>query len=164
MRCARSNALSALCADGGQMVVELAVLVPVVIVVSLTVFNLMRFMEVCARFDRIALDAVISQGVAPEGEQSELSAVSAIESCIEDALGSHRCSVRVEAQPARSLSRPSRGLSFPVSPLLTSFRCTLTYQPWPGSFIIAGMVYASPFELTHVRTIVVDRYRPGVVV
>lgn len=150
--------------ERGQMAVELAVLVPVVIVVGLTIFNLMRFIEVCAIFDRVALDAVVSQGVAPNGEQTEIAAVGAVRSCIEDALSSSRCSVSVSARDVATFGRPTRGLTFPVSPLLTDFVCTLTYRPWPSSFVIAGVTYDSPIALTHSRSIVIDRFRPGVVV
>lgn len=62
----------------GQMTVELAVLVPVVIVVALTVFNLMRFVSACSAFDRIAADAVVSQGVSPKGE-TKAAAVNEVE-------------------------------------------------------------------------------------
>ena len=57
------------------MTVELAVVTPVVIVVALVVLNLMWFIEACAAFDQAALDAVVSHGVAPAGEQSQLAAV-----------------------------------------------------------------------------------------
>ncbi len=150
--------------ESGQMIVELAALVPVVVVVSLTIFNLMRFIEVCAVFDRVALDAVVSQGVAPSGEQTEIVAVGAVRSCIEDALSSSRCSVSVSVRDVSTCGRPTRGLTFPVSPLLTDFVCTLTYRPWPSAFVIAGVVYDSPLALTHTRSIVIDRFRPGVVV
>lgn len=150
--------------ESGQMVVELAVLVPVIIVVALTLLNLLRFVEACAVFDRVALDAVVSQGVAPAGEQSELVAVGAVQSCIVDALASDRCTVEVSVADISSLPRARRGLAFPVSPLLTDFTCTLSYRPWPGSFVIAGVTYESPVVLTHTRSIVIDRFRPGVVV
>lgn len=146
------------------MTVELAVMVPVVIVVGLTVFNLMRYIEVCAVFDHVALDAVLSQGVAPSGEQMESVAVSSVCSCIEDALGSERCSVSVEARDVSPALHDAQGLVFPVSPLLTDFVCTLSYRPWPSSFVIAGVSYDSPVVLTHTQSIVVDRFRPGVVV
>jgi len=150
--------------ESGQMAVELAVLVPVVLVVALTALNLMRFVEACAVFDRVALDAVISQGVAPSGAQQELTAVAAVESCIDSALASDRCTVSVVAQGASQPTKAGTGLTFPVSPLLTTFVCTLSYHPWPGSFTIAGVAYDSPLVLTHSRSIVVDRFRPGVVV
>ena len=48
--------------QSGQMTVELAVLVPVVIVVALIVANLMEFVDACAAFDRLSLDEVIAEG------------------------------------------------------------------------------------------------------
>ena len=150
-------------ADEGQMAVELAVLIPVVIVVALTAFNLMRFVELCAAFDHVALDAVISQGVSSEGEQSEAAAAEAVRSCIEEAMGSTACTVRVTATSPRDAAVPGK-VSFPISPLLTRYTCELTYRPWPGSFVIAGVVYASPLQLRHERSLVVDRFRPGIVV
>lgn len=150
--------------ESGQMAVELAVLIPVVIVVALTAYNLMRFIELSALFDRVALDAVISQGVAPSGTQSELASADAVRSCIEEALGSERAEVVVSTRSAGSAQGGGGRISFPISPLLTEYTCTLRYRPWPGSFVLAGMRYESPLVLMHTRTLVVDRYRPGVVV
>lgn len=150
-------------AESGQMAVELAVLVPVVIVVGLTIFNLMRFVELCAAFDRIALDAVVSQGVSPAGELSEHAATGSVQSCIEAALDSELCEVTVVASSPTPQVAPGH-ISFPISPLLTEYECTLIYHTWPGSFVIAGVPYASPVVLRHSRSLVVDRFRPGVVV
>ena len=149
--------------EPGQMTVELAVLVPVVIVVGLTVWNLLRFVEACALFDRVALDAAISQGVAPSGAISSLSSVDAVQSCIEAAMDSKSCTVEVTARPLSGMERRRGGISFPASPLLTDFVCTLSFHPWPGSFVIAGVAYESPLVLRHSRSIVVDRFRAGVV-
>lgn len=145
------------------MTVELAMLVPVGIVVGLIVYNLCRFVEVCATFDRVALDAVISQGVSPAGEQSALSSAGEVQSCISQALAAHSCEVTVQVSGAEPVSR-GEGLSFPVSPLLTTYTCTLRYHPWPHSFVMAGVPFSPPIALTHERRLVVDRYRPGVVV
>lgn len=150
-------------AQRGQMAVELAVLVPVIVVTALIVLNLCRFVEVCAAFDRIAPDAVISHGVSPAGEQSALSSAGSVKACIEKALASSRCEVSVSVSGAEPVA-VGRGLTFPVSPLLTTYTCTLSYHPWPGSFVIAGVSFSPPVTLRHVRTLVVDRYRPGVVV
>ncbi|MBR1829684.1 MAG: hypothetical protein IJ781_09285 [Atopobiaceae bacterium] len=146
------------------MTVELAVLVPVAVVVGLTVWNLLRFVEACALFDRVALDAAISQGVVPSGEVSSLSAVGAVQSCIEAAMDSKSCTVEVTSRSLTGEERRREGISFPVSPLLTDFVCTLSYHPWPSSFVIAGVSYDSPLVLRHSRSIVVDRFRSGVVV
>ena len=40
--------------EDGQMVVEMAVVTPVMIVVAVIVLNLMWFLEASARFDRVA--------------------------------------------------------------------------------------------------------------
>ncbi len=150
-------------AERGQMAVEVAVLIPVAIVVALIVFNLCRFIEACATFDRVALDAVIAQGVAPAGEQSALASAGEVRSCITEALAMRSCEVTVEVSGPEPVARGG-GLSFPISPLLTTYTCTLRYHPWPGSFVMAGVVFSPPLALTHERRMVVDRFRPGVVV
>ncbi len=149
--------------ESGQMVVELAVLVPVVIVIALTVLNLMQFVCLCATFDRVALDAIVSQGVAPAGMQVEGVATEEVASCIREALASPRCEVSVQASSARQGGAGGEGLTFPVSPLLTRFTCTLRYVPWPSSFVLVGVAYQSPVALVHERELVVDRFRAGVV-
>ena len=45
----------------GQMTVELAVLIPVVVVVALIAINLMEFIDACAAFDVLSSDTVILQ-------------------------------------------------------------------------------------------------------
>lgn len=152
-----------LCECRGQIAVELAVMVPVAIVVGLVVLNLCRFAEACATFDRLAPDAVISHGVAPSGEQSSLASAGSVKACIEQGLASSRCEVSVSVSGAEPV-RLGRGLTFPVSPLLTTYTCTLRYRPWPGSFVMAGVAFRPPVVLSHTKTLVVDRFRPGVVV
>jgi hypothetical protein len=136
---------------------------PVAIVVALVVYNLCRFVEACAVFDRVALDAVVAQGVSPAGEQTSAAATGQVRASIEQALGMRSCEVVVSAAGASAASA-REGLSFPLSPLLTRYTCTLRYRPWPGSFVIAGVSMGAPVVLTHTRTLVVDRFRPGVVV
>ena len=56
-------AYDALAGEEGQMSVELAATLPVVLVVALIILNLMRFVGACAQFDRVAPNAFVSQGV-----------------------------------------------------------------------------------------------------
>lgn len=147
--------------ESGQMAVELAVLMPVVVVVALVVYNLARFVEACATFDRVAPDAVLTQGVSPAGEQTQLVAREAVRDAIAGALDApESCEVEVEAESVRASGERS---PITVSPLLTRFRCTLVFRPWPSSFVMAGVAFDAPLALRHERTLVVDRYRPGVV-
>ena len=146
----------------GQMTVELAVVTPVVIVVTLIVFNLMRYVVACAAFDQAALDCVVAHGVAPSGEQSERGAVEQVRRALSEALEDYgSCEVDVRAEGAGS---SSQGETFALSHLLTRYVCTLTYHPWPLSVRMPGITYGAPFALTHERSLIVDRYRPGVVV
>lgn len=144
----------------GQMTVELAVMVPVALVVALIVLNLVGYVEACAAFDQAALEAIVAHGVAPPGEQSEAAAVEEVEAALADLLGREdRCEVEVRAEAASS----SGGSGLVVSPLMTRYTCTLRYKPWPRLVRLPGVTYEAPLELTHERELVVDRYRPGVV-
>ena len=152
-------------ATAGQLVVELAVIIPVVIVVGLMALNLAKFVEACAAFDRAAPAAVIAQGVSPKGE-SESPPDGEVRSCILEALDMPAVVVDVEVESERvgHARGGGNGIEFPVSPLLTRYTCTLSYRPWPSAFTIAGVAYRAPFVLQHKRDLVVDRYRGGVVV
>ena len=145
----------------GQATVELAALMPAVIVVALVVYNLARFVALCATFDRVSYDAIVAQGVAPAGIQTRIVAAGEVQGCIESALDAPTaCSVEVSAE---QVTHDGSVRQLFVSPLLTRFRCTLVYRPWPSSFVIVGVAYDSPLALRHERELVVDRYRPGVV-
>lgn len=147
--------------SSGQMTVELAVVTPVVIVVALIVLNLMGYIEACSAFDQIALDAVVAHGVAPAGSQTQASATSEVQAAITEALGrSDRCEVAVSAEAAGDSAAEG---TFVISPLLTRYVCTLTYHPWPHLVRMPGITYSAPISLVHERELVVDRYRPGVV-
>ena len=144
------------------MTVELAVMVPVVIAIALVVVSLMGFVEACAAFDQAALDAVVAHGVSPAGEQSVDSAVGEVRSALELALGREgTCEVEVRAEGLGD-GRPAT--SFVASPLLTRYVCVLSYHPWPFSLRMPGVTLAAPVSLVHERELVVDRYRPGVVI
>lgn len=146
----------------GQMTVEAAMSIPLLLVSAYVVANLMLFVEACGEFDRIALDAVVSQGVSPSGELTEDAACAQVRSCIEDAMG-HGATCSVDVSAKEEPHGWAEGASFSLFPGLTRYECTLSYRPWPGSFSIAGVSFSSPALLTHTRSLVVDRYRAGVV-
>lgn len=144
------------------MTVELAVLVPPAIVTALIVFNLMGYIDACAAFDRLSLTAVTSHGVAPAGVQTGDAAAEEVRSAIVDALGREgSCEVKVSAQAADDGAGHG---SLVISPLLTRYTCTLLYRPWPRFLRMPGITLEAPLALRHERSLVVDRYRPGVVI
>ncbi len=147
--------------QSGQMTVELAILVPVVIAVALVVANLMEFVDACAAFDRLSLDEIIAEGVSPAGEQSVVASVAAVGAALGSALGGEaRCDVEVTAERVSA----EEGELLSVAPLLTRYTCTMVFRPWPRELRLPGITYVAPLELRHERTLVIDRYRPGVVV
>ncbi len=140
--------------QSGQMAVELALLMPVVIVVALVLYNLLRFVCVCGEFDRVAPNAVLSQGGCATGARTGVVAVGEVRSRIEDTLNAHgSCSVEVEASRIGHAAgkEPLSLASLPVR-----FTCTLEYRPWPASFVMAGVVYDAPAFLRHQKVMVVD--------
>lgn len=146
--------------ERGQMAVEMACLIPVAVVMALVIYNLMCYVEACAAFDRICKEAVLTQGVSPAGEQSQTQAVSEVETSVRESLGRKgRCEVVVAAEQTGA-----RSILSGVSPLFVRYRCTLTYRPWPSSFSVAGVSMQAPLVLTHECELVVDRFRPGVVI
>lgn len=148
------------CGDSGQMAVELAVLVPVVVVAALVIVNVLRFTEACARFDRVALDAVVTQGVSPPGVTSDLAGVGQVKGAIEEAMGEMACELVVRAEDA---STTSAGATIDLAAGTTRYVCGLGFRPWPSSAQIAGVGFELPIIAWHERSFVVDRYKAAVV-
>lgn len=142
------------------MAVELAVLVPVIVVVALVIWNVMRFSELCARFDRVAADAVVMHGVSPSGASGELLGVAEVRAAIEQAMGEASCEVTVSVE---DVSGGEGRALIDLAAGTTRYVCKLGYRPWPGSFSIAGVGATLPELAHHERSVVVDRYRAGVV-
>lgn len=87
----RHSLLAPLRERSGQMAVELALLVPVIVAVALAVVNLMSFSELCARFDRVAPDAVLAHGASPSGSPEGLAGVEEVAEAIRRGMGTDAC-------------------------------------------------------------------------
>lgn len=151
----------------GQMSVELAVCIPVILAVVGVSLNVLGYMNVCSRFDRVAADAVRSQATSPGyGEEGSLLAASRVEGVIEAAFngeGVNGFDLDFSVSTTQiggfgSATNTDEGIGFSMLSRLERYDCALTYHPWPFSEI----VFLQFFELTHTRSYVVDPYRPGV--
>ena len=142
------------------MAVELAVLVPVIVAVALVVVNVLRFSELCARFDRVASDAVVMHGVSPAGTSGDLSGAEEVRAAIEAAMGDAACEVSVSVEAVSS--GEGRAL-IDVAAGTSRYVCRLGYRPWPSSMSIAGVSASLPALAQHEKSVVVDRYRAAVV-
>lgn len=147
--------------DMGQMSVELAILIPVVVVVALIGWNLMRYVQYCARFDQLAADAVISQGVSPGGVATQVDAARAVRQTIQDAMGS---GVEIQVEASAVGRDGKEATHFTLAPHLVRFSCTMRMAPWPSRIQIAQVGYQAPAVLAHSVELVVDTHKSGVVV
>ena len=77
------------------------------------------------------------------------------------AMGGSPCVVRVSAE---RLDDGAGGASFEISPFLTRYTCSMTFAPWPRELRLPGVSLEAPAVLSHSRELVVDRFRPGVVI
>jgi len=129
--------------------------------------NVLGYLNVCARFDRIAADAVRSQATSPGyGQEGSALAVSRVRDVIETSFQSSTGS-GFPSEVAISVTMvgfggesagSGNGVSFSMLSRLERYDCRITYQPWPFSQI----VFLQFFELTHTRSYTVDSFNPGV--
>lgn len=146
-----------------QATVEMAVVAPVLVVLALIVYNVMLFASAVACFDRVAPDAVIAQGVSPEGEGGALGVAGScdeISKQIENALEGYDIEIDVVSQGGGNDAAAQ--LSFVG--VSRTYRCVMRYRPWPTGFSVAGVNLGAPLYLEHVREVTVDPWRPGVIV
>ena len=150
------------------MVVELAVVAPVVIAVAVIVFNLGVYLGAAARFDRLAPDVVMALAVSPGSSTTQAgSQAHEVQAALEEALSDcPRVSVHVGVRNAwEAAAQTGEGvLGMAFAPHLVEYVCTLTYEPWPALVSIAGVDVGTPAQITHSRSFVVDVYRTGVFV
>ncbi len=148
VRCAGNRRQGIVRADDGQMTVELAVVIPVVIVVALVAVNAMVFFSQCAQFDRVARDAIRVCAAAPSSGQDGEQVAASVEAIVVEAMGVEGDVVEV------TVLEDGAGLS--------SFEATLIYKPTLFGMGLADEVFGVGFpELKHATTLVVDVYRPG---
>lgn len=148
--------------ERAQATVEMAVVVPVLLVLALIVYNIMLFVAATARFDRIAPDIVAAHAVSPSGESdgSTDDSVGVIESQIEGAMAGY--DVEIEVTCTEGGASSGDDLLTLIGGLRT-YRCSMRMRPWPSSLSIAGVDLGAPVALAHHRDLTVDPWRPGVV-
>lgn len=148
--------------ERAQATVEMAVVVPVLLVLALIVYNIMLFVAATARFDRVAPDIVAAHAVAPSGESngSTDDSVGVIESQIEGAMAGY--DVEIEVTCTEGGASSGDDLLTLIGGLRT-YRCSMRMRPWPSSLSIAGVDLGAPVALAHHRDVTVDPWRPGVV-
>lgn len=145
--------------DRAQATVEMVVVAPVMIVLALIAYNVADYSAAVARFDRVAPDVVMAHAVSPEGEGS-VGTPERVAGYLQEAMEGYRVEVDVACEGGGEAGGSMLDLA--VSP--TTYRCTMRYEPWPSGLSIAGVSLGAPLALEHERAVVIDPWKPGVVV
>ena len=137
----------------GQMAVELAVVMPVVLAVLVIAVDCMVFVNECARFDHLAAQAVLAQGCSSgEGKYEDSARAADVETQLKEGFSSHGSHVEVAVESAGGLPIWQKKI----------FACSLHMAPWPlasGGTTLFGIKVPSLFS--HTLRIAVDPYTPG---
>lgn len=148
--------------ERAQATVEMAVVTPVLLVLALIAYNVMVFAGAAARFDRVVPDIVLTHAVAPngEGDGSSIDASATVQTQIQHAMEGYDLQIEVSSEQGATTSD---GSLLSLSGTFRTYTCTMSYEPWPSSLVIAGVSLGAPATLSHERAVTVDPWRPGVV-
>lgn len=139
--------------ESGQMAVELAVALPVLLLALVIVLDVMSFMGECARFDHLAAQAVLAQGTSPGADDYDIGQRAArVQAQIAESFAGGGSVVSVEAHK-------KGGVAFWET---YEFTCRMEMAPWPfahGSLEVLGAHV--PMALAHERSLAVEPYTPG---
>lgn len=137
--------------ERGQMTVELAVMIPVLVAIAVIAVNAMLFFSECAAFDRLARNAVRVFATSPAyGEDTSQSCAAALDA-IEEGMGIAdknylEASVSVAGEHCRK-----------------RFRATLRFTPTLFGMGLKSSVFGVSLpQLEHSTELMVDVYKPGV--
>lgn len=133
------------------MTIELAVAMPVLIIVAIIAVNAMTFFCQCAVFDRVAHEAVRVHAAAPAYGQGSGQSCTLIEQDIRSVFDGSNIDVTV--------AYGSTGADF------DQFTATLEYHPTLFGLELRSQVFGVALPaLSHSTTYVVYSYKPGVIV
>ena len=157
---------NALGKEEGQVVVELAVITPVMLGISLVVFNLMAFLEASARFDRLVPNIITAVAISPGGYSESTGAdqsQAVAQELIQAMDGLWNVSIEVHTQSSWHSGSSGELPGFSFAPHLTRYVCTMVYSPWPQALTIGFFSTQGPLVLEHTKTFTVDTYKSGVI-
>lgn len=135
----------------GQATVELAVALPVLIVVAAIAVNALLFFGECASFDRVFRGAVRVHATSPAYGQTASDCRALVAGTLENAFPEDNLEVSVEVSDG--------GLGH------ARYSGTISFAPTLFGLGLKDEVFGVALpRLEHTATLVVDAYKPGVVV
>jgi hypothetical protein len=136
------------------MTVELAVCIPIILALAAIVINALIFLGDCAKFDRLAAEAVRIEAVAPaSADYGATAAASRVNQRLQGFFADRR-----DLSIAVTTSGPSSS-AFSMLTQLQTYKCTMKYHPLGFGDEFFGVKFTT---IDHVREYTVDPYRPGV--
>ena len=139
--------------ESGQMAVELAIVLPVLLVVMVIVLDCLAYLGECAKFDHVAAQVVLAQGASPaSGGYSNKKRAKAVKKALEQQFEDVATSVSVKVNAGGGVPLWRTG----------TFTCTIRMAPWPfrsTSLSIFGL--RVPTALKHSYKLTVETYTPG---
>ena len=140
-----------LSSESGQMMVELATMMPVLIIVAVMAVNAVTFFSECAAFDRVARNAIRIQATSPAYGQDAGESASLVRQTIDDAM---RVSEKDYLDLDVSVSGRAGGKSV--------FRATLSFSPTLFGMGLKPSIFGVDLpKIEHTTELVVEPYRPG---
>ena len=141
----------------GQMFVETALVLPVVLVVALISINLFKFADMCSKFDRVSSDQIIAHGIS----SNQNTTGGGCESLAQNIKTTLQCEDSCEVDVTVEGEKEGIGNLISVFP---RYQATLKFKPWPHILRLPLVSLESPLYLTHTTSIVVSPYKSGVVI
>ena len=135
--------------DCGQMTIEFVVAFPAALIIGLIVINALLFFSECASFDRSFRSLVCTYAPSPSYGQEVGQTCALITESLKSEFSAEHLQVQVTSQG--------------VSGELVAFEGTLDFTPTLfGKGTLSGVFGVSFPSLTHTDLLVVDVYKPGV--
>lgn len=132
----------------GQMMVELCVVFPVVIVIAVIATNALSFFGYCAEFDRISRNAVRTYATAPAHGQATDESVALVSNAVESAFDASNLQCEVTA------NKDYRGYE--------TYDMTLKFTPTLFGLGLQTEVFGVSIpQLKHTSHLTVNPYKPG---
>ncbi|MEY8314174.1 hypothetical protein [Adlercreutzia muris] len=135
--------------EKGQATVELAVMLPVAIIVAIVVVNALTFFGTCASFDRVARQTVCAWAAAPAAGEDAGDVAARLADELEERFAESHTAVSVRAEAA------SAGL--------VRFTARIEYFPTLFGLGLRSEVFGVALPpLVHEVDLAVDAYKPGI--
>ena len=134
--------------SSAQMVVELAVVFPILIIVACVMVNALGFATECARFDRVSRNIVRTEATTPAIEENNSSALARVAGNLEGHFAYDN-----ESTTAKIVT--DRGSNVTIE-------CELRWRPTLFGISFKDEIFGMKmFELSHRNTLVIDPTRAG---